>query len=215
MASDCARILMLEDDGLQARAVQRTLKGLAKVTAVASCAAADEAISEGPWSGLFVDVLLPDGSGLEWLTSARRNGCEAPALVLTNLVDRTLINAAFDLRATYVCKPLEAKGLRDFVGSLTLRDATSSQFGLLTAAALRVLAASGLTGSEQEIVAAAVAGVSPQEFITGQGISMNTYKTQVRSALRKTGAETVGALRDRVLREAGAIMSARRTASRG
>ena len=81
---------------------------------------------------------------------------------------------------------------------------------LLTAAALR-----GLTGSEQEIVAAAVAGVSPQEFITGQGISMNTYKTQVRSALRKTGAETVGALRDRVLREAGAIMSARRTASRG
>jgi len=210
MASDCARILMLEDDGLQARAVQRTLKGLAKVTAVASCAAADEAISEGPWSGLFVDVLLPDGSGLEWLTSARRNGCEAPALVLTNLVDRTLINAAFDLRATYVCKPLEAKGLRDFVGSLTLRDATSSQFGLLTAAALRVLAA-----SEQEIVAAAVAGVSPQEFITGQGISMNTYKTQVRSALRKTGAETVGALRDRVLREAGAIMSARRTASRG
>jgi DNA-binding response OmpR family regulator len=201
---------MLEDDGLQARAVQRTLKGLAKVTAVASCAAADEAISEGPWSGLFVDVLLPDGSGLEWLTSARRNGCEAPALVLTNLVDRTLINAAFDLRATYVCKPLEAKGLRDFVGSLTLRDATSSQFGLLTAAALR-----GLTGSEQEIVAAAVAGVSPQEFITGQGISMNTYKTQVRSALRKTGAETVGALRDRVLREAGAIMSARRTASRG
>ena len=72
MASDCARILMLEDDGLQARAVQRTLKGLAKVTAVASCAAADEAISEGPWSGLFVDVLLPDGSGLEWLTSARR-----------------------------------------------------------------------------------------------------------------------------------------------
>jgi len=210
MASDCARILMLEDDGLQARAVQRTLKGLAKVTAVASCAAADEAISEGPWSGLFVDVLLPDGSGLEWLTSARRNGCEAPALVLTNLVDRTLINAAFDLRATYVCKPLEAKGLRDFVGSLTLRDATSSQFGLLTAAALR-----GLTGSEQEIVAAAVAGVSPQEFITGQGISMNTYKTQVRSALRKTGAETVGALRDRVLREAGAIMSARRTASRG
>jgi len=210
MASDCARILMLEDDGLQARAVQRTLKGLAKVTAVASCAAADEAISEGPWSGLFVDVMLPDGSGLEWLTSARRNGCEAPALVLTNLVDRTLINAAFDLRATYVCKPLEAKGLRDFVGSLTLRDATSSQFGLLTAAALR-----GLTGSEQEIVAAAVAGVSPQEFITGQGISMNTYKTQVRSALRKTGAETVGALRDRVLREAGAIMSARRTASRG
>jgi len=210
MASDCARILMLEDDGLQARAVQRTLKGLAKVSAVASCAAADEAISEGPWSGLFVDVLLPDGSGLEWLTSARRNGCEAPALVLTNLVDRTLINAAFDLRATYVCKPLEAKGLRDFVGSLTLRDATSSQFGLLTAAALR-----GLTGSEQEIVAAAVAGVSPQEFITGQGISMNTYKTQVRSALRKTGAETVGALRDRVLREAGAIMSARRTASRG
>jgi DNA-binding CsgD family transcriptional regulator len=47
-----------------------------------------------------------------------------------------------------------------------------------------------------------VAGMSSHAFIEAQGISMNTYKTQVRSVLRKTGAESVGAIRDRVLREA-------------
>lgn len=202
MSIDCPRILMLEDDVLHARAVQRTLKGLAKVTAAGSCAAADEAFVDGPWNGLFVDVLLPDGSGLDWLATARRNGCRAPALVLTNLVDRKLINEAFDLRATYVCKPLQPQGLRDFVGSLALRSAENSQFGLLTESALRVLASSGLTWSELEIVSAAVAGMSSHAFIEAQGISMNTYKTQVRSVLRKTGAESVGAIRDRVLREA-------------
>jgi DNA-binding NarL/FixJ family response regulator len=203
MPIECARILMLDDDGLQARAVQRTLKGVAKITAVGSCGAADEAMARGPWSGLLVDVLLPDGSGLEWLTTVRRNGCEAPALVLTNLLDRELINAAFDVRATYVCKPLAPKGLRDFVGSLTMHDRASGQFGLLAESALRVLGARGLTGSELEIVAAAVAGVSSRAFIEARGISMNTYKTQVRSVLRKTGAESVGELRDRVLRDAG------------
>ncbi len=203
MGSNCARILMLEDDVLQWRAVQRALKGLGEVTAVGSCAAANDAISQGPWNGLLVDVTLPDGSGLKWLAGARSGGCKAPALVLTNLVDRDLINAAFDLQAVYVCKPLPAQGFRDFVGSFARRDSERKQFGLLTRSAMRVLASSGLTAAELEIVSAAVAGTSPQDFRADQGITMNTYKTQVRSILRKTGADSVGDLRDRVLREAG------------
>jgi DNA-binding NarL/FixJ family response regulator len=194
-------MLMLEDDVLMWRAVQRIVGRAGDVILAASCAAADAALASGPWSGLVVDVSLPDGSGLEWLSTARRNGCKTPALVLTNNLDRALVNEVFDLRAFYVCKPAPAKSLREFVESLTVPDRSNETFGLLSASAMRVLDLADFSPSELDVIAGALSGISSKEFIDLHKITINTYKSRVRKVLKKTGASSIGEIRDRVLRD--------------
>jgi DNA-binding NarL/FixJ family response regulator len=206
-----ARILMLEDDVLMWRAVQRSVGRLGEVIQAASCAAGNELLAQGPWTCLFIDLALPDGSGLEWLAGARRSGCDAPALVITNHLERALVNEAFDLQAFYACKPASANSFRAFVESLAVRDRANQDVGLLlTATAMHVLEAHALTGSEMDVVAASLSGTTTGEFVESHGISINTYKTQVRSILRKTGARSIGEVRDRVLRENARTSAQRR-----
>jgi DNA-binding NarL/FixJ family response regulator len=204
MANSGGRILMLDDDALLRRAVRRALSRAAPVVGVRSCADADAALRDGGWIGFILELSLPDGSGLEWLAGVRAQGECAPALVVTAVCKRSLVNRAVELGARYLCKPFRAEALRAFerdVVPYAQRHAHDRLAGV-TAALSRE---HGLTRTETEIALAALQGTPATAIAEERGISMNTYKTHVKGVLRKVQADSLRQLRERMLR--GALRS--------
>lgn len=67
------------------------------------------------WTGFFVDLGLPDGSGLDVVGRARTAFPGVRAMVLTGTVEPGLINAVHDLGASYVVKPVDSARITRFV----------------------------------------------------------------------------------------------------
>ena len=80
------RILVIEDDPVIANGVKvgLGLSGTA-VEVVTTCADAREAIAATSFDAIVLDVMLPDGSGLDWLAELRRTEDKTPVIVLTAL----------------------------------------------------------------------------------------------------------------------------------
>ncbi|MGR3508710.1 MAG: response regulator, partial [Sulfitobacter sp.] len=80
------RILIVEDDETLADglSVGLRLSGLTPelVTTVAD---AREALAHGGYSAIVLDIMLPDGTGLELLSELRSQGDNTPALLLSAL----------------------------------------------------------------------------------------------------------------------------------
>jgi DNA-binding NarL/FixJ family response regulator len=202
------RILVLDDDALFCRGVRRALSASADVVAASTRAEADAALADGGWAGFIVELSLRDGSGLDWLALVRARGDVAPALVVTRVCKRSSINRAFRLGAGYLCKPFKADALRPFEKEVLRSNELADARRPLRSGPVRfaTLAAEfgrehGLTRCETEIVVASLAGSSRAEIVTQRCVSMNTYKTQVKGILRKVGAGSLRALRDRLLGE--------------
>jgi two-component system response regulator QseB len=78
------RILVVEDDAVLMNGLQVGLSlGGFTVDAVASCADADAALSSSAFDALVLDLMLPDGSGLDILAALRRRSVAMPVLLLT------------------------------------------------------------------------------------------------------------------------------------
>ncbi len=202
-----APILLIEDDALTRNALSRLLRRDVQVMSVGTLAEARSVFPSRPWSGYLVDVALPDGSGLDWLAEVRDEGAVAPALVVTAHCTQAFVNRAFSLRASYLCKPFPPADVLSFVQTATrdrfvltaIRDGRSRSRSLTDAVAEMALRHS-LTAKEREILWAAFHGISAKEFVADRGVSINTYKSQVRKLLRKLRATTLGEVRDAVLR---------------
>ena len=78
------RILIVEDDDLlrDGLTVGLRLAGFSP-EAVDSCADAQTALASGAFEGVVLDLMLPDGSGLDLLARLRSKGMDLPVLVLT------------------------------------------------------------------------------------------------------------------------------------
>jgi DNA-binding NarL/FixJ family response regulator len=203
-ARDAGReaILLVEDDALARAAVTRLVKTVADVFSAASMSEAREAFGERSWSGLIVDVTLPDGSGLDWISEVRETSPSVPVLVLTAHCTQPFVNRAFALHASYLCKPCAPNDLIAFVRtSLASRRTERKAMNDLVD---RLSRRHQLTLREADIVSAATQGIAPKEFAASRSISMNTYKSQVRSVLRKIGANSIGEVRDLLLRQLSA-----------
>lgn len=103
------RILIVEDDEMlrDGLTVGLRLAGFSP-DAVESCADARAALETDAFEGIVLDLMLPDGSGLDLLRELRGAGNETPVLVLTardQLGDRvTGLDAGAD---DYLGKPFE------------------------------------------------------------------------------------------------------------
>jgi two-component system OmpR family response regulator/two-component system response regulator QseB len=107
------RILLVEDDNMIAQSLRQALTehGLA-VDWVRDGVLAQDALAQGSYAAVLLDLGLPRRSGLEVLRRARQEGDRTPMLVLTArdaLDDRV---AGLDLGADdYVVKPFELREL--------------------------------------------------------------------------------------------------------
>jgi two-component system response regulator QseB len=80
------RILVVEDDSVLADGLKVGL-GLygATLDVVASCTDGQAALATDEFDAVVLDLMLPDGSGLDLLTSLRAKGDRIPVLLLTAL----------------------------------------------------------------------------------------------------------------------------------
>lgn len=107
------RVLIVEDDADLADGLSAGL-GLEGFTPeiARDLAEAAAALDHGAFAGIVLDVMLPDGSGLDFLAALRRRGARAPIILLTALdqvSDRIAgLNAGAD---DYLGKPFDLKEL--------------------------------------------------------------------------------------------------------
>jgi two-component system, NtrC family, response regulator PilR len=115
------KFLVLEDTPALARSIARVLKTYGVTIHVGSVYEANLALAtNSEISAFIVDLRLPDGSGLEVLRHFRDRYPKHPALVLTGYFEPDDINAAFDMNADYIAKPLKAARLHQFVRTRVL-----------------------------------------------------------------------------------------------
>ncbi|ABE41460.1 response regulator receiver [Rhodopseudomonas palustris BisB5] len=80
------RILVVEDDAMIADGIRAGLAlAGASIDCVANCEDAVTALSANSFSAVVLDIMLPDGSGIDLLRKLRAGGDTTPVLLLTAL----------------------------------------------------------------------------------------------------------------------------------
>jgi DNA-binding NarL/FixJ family response regulator len=191
--------LIVEDEPTLARALWREFRRHRYAEVVHSLADARVSLRDrDDWSGLVLDLVLPDGHGLDLLQEIRPAYPSLPVLVLTGELRPDLINKVQVHRAEYVCKPATPANLRSFIRSALAQESIDdgSISRRLETASLRW----GLTVREAEVLALAVEGLTRRELAHNLGVMENTVKAQIRSVLRKTGARNLSSLVQDIIR---------------
>ncbi|MEO8298161.1 MAG: response regulator transcription factor [Burkholderiales bacterium] len=122
------RLLLLEDDAILGGGLRDYLQSEGHVVSWFQRLAEVTTLSAGPFDALLVDWQLPDGSGLDWVRSLRRQGNATPVLLLTArdlLSDRIrgLDSGADD----YLVKPFDPEELVARLRAVARRAAGSAR----------------------------------------------------------------------------------------
>lgn len=146
------------------------------------------------WAGFLIDVVMPDGNGLDVLAYARERGHEGPALVLTAMHDADTINRTYELRGRYLVKPCDPLGIMRFLTDAA-HDPRQELFVRDWAQRYE------LTETEISILRSASEGSERDQVAFERGVSSTTLKKHVNNLLRKTGDASLLALAARMLRD--------------
>jgi len=201
MSGAPGNFLVVEDEPHAAENMVRLLQRVRPSQFALTIREARQALSSRwDWTGLIVDIGLPDGSGLEVVRLARDRFPILPIMVLTGHHDRASINASHELRAEFVCKPASEGDLFGFVRRAVAFERVPDQrlAFLLDEVARRCT----LSMRETEILAAALGSTTRAQLLEQFGVSDNTLKSQIRVLLRKTKHDSLDSLAKAVLREA-------------
>jgi DNA-binding NarL/FixJ family response regulator len=191
--------LVVDDEPLATRCFSRVLSRFGSIATAFSVVEARERLRASmAWCGLVIDLRLPDGSGLDVLAFARRQGTRAPAIVLSGEMDAEAINGAYALDAKCLCKPCPSEHLRQFAHEALV--SAQEVPTKITKAVSAIATKHALTPAQTEILMSAVRGIDRASIVAARHVSENTHKTQVRGILRKTRTLSLGELRDQVLR---------------
>ena len=190
-----ARFLLVEDHDLLAQTLASAARCVGEAAVASTVERGVELVLErDDWSGFVVDVMMPDGNGLDVLSLARERGQAAPALVLTAVHDAATINRAYELEGRYLVKPADPLGILAFFSGAARRP-TAEQLAREWAARY------ALTEAEVAILAAAAGGSERDQLAFERGISTTTLKKHVHNLLRKTGDPSLLAAAARLLRD--------------
>jgi two-component system, NarL family, response regulator DevR len=191
-----ARFLAVEDEPLVLRCISRALSTVGEV---AACARASEAMAaierDEAWTAVFLDVTLPDGSGLDLLRAIRARMPYVRAMVLTGRHEHALANTAHDMNAAYVLKPIEAARIIQFAKGIALPDKIDHW-----AATWRVRYS--FSESEADVLRRCALGQDRRTIARQRGCSEQTVKKHAANLLRQTKED--GSLQEaaaRMLRE--------------
>lgn len=126
------RILIVEDDATLADGLSVGLR-LSGFTPelVDSCADATEALAQGGFAAVVLDIMLPDGSGLDVLAGMRDRDDRTPILLLTALDQVSDRIAGLDRGADdYLGKPFDLDEVTARLRSIVRRAEGRAQAGL-------------------------------------------------------------------------------------
>ena len=117
------KIFLLEDDAYLRDGLSEMLSGQGySVTATETISQARGIIASGVFDLIILDVMLPDGSGLDLCASLRASGVTTPILFLTACDDEINIVKGLDSGADdYVTKPFKLLELMSRVRALIRR----------------------------------------------------------------------------------------------
>lgn len=103
------KILLVEDDVALARNLKQSLESAGVLVTLADDGkTADYLVTTEQFDAVVLDLGLPDGSGVQWLSSWRQQGIELPVLILTARERWSDKAAGFSAGADdYVTKPLK------------------------------------------------------------------------------------------------------------
>lgn len=190
--------LIVDDDPLVRRALRVVLNKYGRCEEASSFASGRNML-QGRWSGLLFDVYLGDGSGLDLLRFARGAGTIVPAVLFSGRITPTMVNQTSLLGARLLAKPFSLEHLSTFLADVFQPMQSKARTARLTDQAQRRWS---LSYRECELVRAAIDGRKRADVISRAQISVNTYKTQVRALLAKTGHATLSELAIALLNEA-------------
>jgi DNA-binding NarL/FixJ family response regulator len=191
--------LVIDDEPIATRSIARILGRFGAVTTASSAGEARALVqTRTAWSGLVIDLWLPDGSGLDVLACLRQHLPLAPAILLSGDMGPEAVNTAFALDARCLCKPCPIEHLRQFAVDALIAEREIP--GRIVKAVSDLAARHALTPAQTEILLSVVRGIDRASIVASRHVSENTHKTQVRGILRKTRTLSLGELRDRVLR---------------
>lgn len=190
--------LIVDDDPLCSRSLARLLGCLAPTVVAPSLADGRAAVARGPgvgaerWLGAVVDLLLPDGLGIDLALELRGLAPPVPTLLLTGHVDRTAINDAQVAGVEFALKPPDNASLIAFAAR-AMRDPSSraQDDGALLA---RCVDDYGLTARDAAVLAQALLGLDRRGVAAVLGMGEGTIKAHVGSILRKTRAPSMRTL---------------------
>jgi DNA-binding NarL/FixJ family response regulator len=200
---------MVEDDPAIARAIGRLLSKSRPTHHVASVAAAKAALKDAStWTGIVVDIGLPDGSGLDVVSAARERWPALPALVLTGSTQAADINRSFMLRADFLVKPGTPDELAAFVRKAISRESIENV--RIVEAVDEIAEEVDLTDRERDLLMLVAGDTKRADLAEKLGVKENTAKSHVNALMKKTGAGSFDELARAVLRRAIAGASAER-----
>jgi DNA-binding NarL/FixJ family response regulator len=184
--------LVVEDSKAYARSLKRVISHWGSARVVHTARDAETAILARAWAAIFLDVGLPDGSGLDVLARLRAFRPTTPVLVLTGDNDSEAINRACELRASFAMKPASTSLLEAFIRS------AASLRQRLQGAAHRWRELYALSEAEQDVLVRSALGESRSEVAAARHSSILTVKKHCERIVKKTGAhffhEAVGRL---------------------
>lgn len=113
------RVVVVEDDRASREALGALLVHLGyAVLPVSTLAEGLAALEEAPWL-LIIDLMLPDGKGVEILRRIRRGGGRSKIAVITGATDPLIELEVFRLRPdAFFGKPIDPKDLIDWLAEL-------------------------------------------------------------------------------------------------
>src|SRR5215216_4894145 len=116
------RLLVVDDEAEMRELLSRNLGRTHGIKAVANCREAQEAVAAATFDVIVLDVMLPDGSGLELCARLRAQGNETPILLLTAKGEVRSRVAGLDAGADdYLAKPFALSELRARITALGRR----------------------------------------------------------------------------------------------
>jgi DNA-binding NarL/FixJ family response regulator len=145
---------------------------------------AQAAIQATAWAGIFLDVGLPDGSGLDVLARVRAFRPTNPVLVLTGDNEPEAINRACELGASFAVKPASTSLIENFI-----RSAQSLRQRLARAAGTW-RERHGLSEAESDVLLRSALGESRPEIASARRSSILTVKKHCERIVKKTGARS-------------------------
>jgi DNA-binding NarL/FixJ family response regulator len=199
--SQAVHILVVEDEPLASVGIVRLANRAGRAFLAPTVAAAKRALAViEHWGAFVIDLGLPDGSGMEVLAFAREVHLRTPALIVTGNISPEVVNAAFDLRAGCLAKPLESARLTRFFQEAAARPAGS--FDRVQETVRIWAAASALSLGEADVLFKAANGASREEIAESRGASPLTVIDQERRIQEKLGDASFQDVVVRLLREA-------------